>query len=103
MDVHGGPSRRNDLAQPCVGLIRRFRIVTTVTILQQRRLQRRPAGALGSSSVKLSLLGGPNRNSWLWPAEELSKGWRFLTTYAEVQTSPVLRHLIHRTRDSECK
>src|SRR5216684_1588986 len=24
---------------------------------------------------------GPNRNSRLWPAEELSKGWRFLTTY----------------------
>jgi hypothetical protein len=32
----------------------------------------------------------------------LGKGWRFLATYAEVQTSPQLRHLIPRMRDSEC-
>src|SRR5277367_2363392 len=36
------------------------------------------------------------------PAKELGKRWRFLTTYAEVQTSPQLRHLIPRMRDSEC-
>jgi hypothetical protein len=42
------------------------------------------------------------RISSLPPAKELGKGWRFFPTYAEVQTSPLLRHLIPRTRGHGC-
>jgi hypothetical protein len=36
------------------------------------------------------------------PAKELGKRWRFFATYAEVQTSPVLRQQSLSARDNEC-
>jgi hypothetical protein len=37
------------------------------------------------------------------PAEELGKRWRFFSTYADVQSSPVLRQQFLRTlRDTKC-
>ena len=35
-------------------------------------------------------------------AEELSKGWRFFSPYAGLQSSPLLRQLSPHTRDREC-
>src|ERR1700730_15954083 len=61
----------------------------------------RPEADVGAS-LWPGLPQSPERISWPRPAEELGKGWRFLATYAELQTSPQLRHLIHRMRDSEC-
>jgi hypothetical protein len=49
-----------------------------------------------------------NGSSWgresvkLPVAEALRKGWRFFETYADRQTSPVLRHRFPRRRDGEC-
>jgi hypothetical protein len=80
------------------GLTNRFRFVAPVTILQQTdgwsRREATRHRPWRSQPV--------HRISSLLLAEELGKRWRFLPTYAEVQTSPLLRHPIPRTRDREC-
>jgi hypothetical protein len=90
-------------------LTAQFRIASSVTILQQiihlrapgpagRGPPLRPSGMKGQGKAKERA----KRFAGMSPAEELGKLWRFFPTYAEVQTSPVLRHSIPRTRGNEC-
>jgi hypothetical protein len=83
------------------GLIALFRFVSTVTILQHA-IRRSPPVRGGHSVAASNPPANAERIAGLAPAKELGKGWRFFPTYAEVQTSPVLRHSIPRTRDHEC-
>ena len=87
------------------GLIWRFRIVSTVTILQhaicsrissERQYRRRGASTGKAEETPREIPG-------LRPAEELGKRWRFFPTYAGVQTSPLLRQPFLRDPcDPEC-
>ena len=73
-------------------LTRPFRIVWTVTILQQaftcfygdRSAHRESPNASSNEAI-----GNHARPS---PAEQLSKDWRFFPTYTRAETSSVLRH-----------
>jgi hypothetical protein len=68
-------------------LTRQVRIVWTVTILQQVNELRSSTRAARTASR----CRGVGRIIRGVPADELSKGWRFFPTYAEVQTGSVLR------------
>jgi hypothetical protein len=82
------------------GLIREFRFVSTVTILQQgihqpwwEAARHRPPAEATEQQGQGNHKGTTGRP----PAEDLGKRWRFFPTYAEVQTSPVLRQQFLRT------
>jgi hypothetical protein len=63
-------------------LTRPFRIVWTVTILQQAfsAFTLKPVGARRSANA--SSIEATGNHEWPSPAEGLSKGWRFFPTYA---------------------
>jgi len=82
-------------------LNRQFRFVAIVTILQQT------AAAFVENETTWSAADAtdakrPSGSDGLPPAKELGKRWRFFATYAEVQTSPVLRQQSLSARDNEC-
>ncbi len=62
------------------------------------------AGSGTISMFRRALDEGKTRGiAWRWSAEELGKRWRFFPTYADVQTSTVLRQpFLCHPRDNEC-
>src|SRR5271165_4099339 len=100
--IQFGPSRPSDLAQ-----LRVRSALTVPNCLHRHNSATGDSRCTGLRAALGSLSGAAPRNArreslGARPAEELGKRWRFLATYVEVQTSPQLRHLIPRMRDSEC-
>ena len=82
-------------------LTRQFRFVSIVTILQQiaPAFVENETTWIAADATDAKGRGG---SDGLPPAKELGKRWRFFATYAEVQTSPVLRQQSLSARDNEC-
>jgi hypothetical protein len=84
------------LLKSASGLLRRFRFVRTVIILQQvmgaprERDGDDQAGPTGAAAQLTSSRASHIKNSVRDLAEQLSRGWRFFPTYAQIQTGSVL-------------
>jgi hypothetical protein len=82
-------TRQFDLYNPSQ-ICNRLREVTLMVVLASMKLSVAKHSVAKDAFAKDSI------------AKDLGKRWRFFETYPDLQTSPVLRQMFPRTRDSEC-
>src|SRR5258708_37444143 len=84
------------------GLTPQFRFVATVTILQQGICLPLPLTRRNRPSQEPPGKKGQGITGVL-ACQRVGQSWRFFPTYAEVQSSPVLRHsFLQRVTTNEC-